>query len=62
MLSSLLGLTMALVLQQGDVNRQHITQPLICIYMGDEDSIWYQQRHSGKFVTGADWTDTEQYS
>lgn len=61
MIASLVGITMAFVLQQGDEFRQHLQQPIICIYTGDESSVLYSERHSGKFVTGVQWSNEEQY-
>jgi hypothetical protein len=62
MLSALLGMTMALVLQQGNVEREHLHFEVICVYVGDEDSIWYQHRHSGMFKTNVAWVQEEQYN
>lgn len=62
MLSALLGMTMALVLQQADVNRQHLQQEIICLYPGDDNSLWYNERHGGKYVTNVQWIDEEQYN
>ena len=61
MLASLLGITMAFVLQQGDVQREHLKQDIICLYQGDPDSIWYLQRHSGKWVANIQWIEENQY-
>lgn len=57
MLASLLGITMALVLQQGDVNRQHLHAEMTCVYVNE--SIW---SNTGDYITPViSWVNQGQY-
>jgi hypothetical protein len=62
MFATLFGIAYAMVIQQGDVYRQHIRQEPIVMYAGDSEALLYINRYSSRFVVGGiEWTPTNQY-
>jgi hypothetical protein len=66
MIAALFGITYAMILQQGDVYRQHIQETPIVLYTGQDASAnpssWlYSNRQSRFVVGGVQWTATNQY-
>lgn len=62
MLTAFLGFTYAMILQQGDVFREHIhTEPTI-VYAGDESSWLYTHRQSYITSAGVQWRPSAERS
>jgi len=62
MITAFLGFTYAMILQQGDVFREHIHVEPIIMYSADEGSWLYTHRQSRFVAAGLAWTETNQYN